>query len=546
MSESFLYLNYKISLFSTALIVLILAVIVFFQKTPQKNVKNTFILYSITLCIWSSGQLLSILAKTPSVSLFYVRNYCHSGVIFIPILFYHFTMALLGKVKEKKSTILFNYIVGGVLLLLNNLTPLIVKNVGLYPPVFRYIYIPGKLHPYFVGFFLYLAISATIILWKSLLIAEKQRKTQLKYLLFAVFLSYIGGVPNFLLGYRIQIPIIMPFGTYLLPLYVGIIAYTIVRHRLLDIRIFIKKTLLYSLVITIITIVYFLIIYSIERTFSVIIGYKSTFIALIIIAFFSIIFIPLKNKIQYLIDKYFFHGSIGQIDEENTLLREEIQKSEKMKVVATLAAGMAHEIKNPLTSIKTFTEYIKTKQNDPDFIDKFQQIVGSEVDKIDSIVKQLLEFSKPQELHLKETDINSLLDETLSLLNNDFLKHAIRVEKFYSPISPIKVDPVQIKQVFLNLLLNAIDAIEKDGKITISTETTDNDQICITIEDTGKGISKEDLKHVFDPFFTKKDSGTGLGLSIVHGIIEKHGGKIIVESNINKGTKLTITMNLEH
>ena len=263
------------------------------------------------------------------------------------------------------------------------------------------------------------------------------------------------------------------------------------------------------------------------------------------IAIFSIIFTPLKSKIQYVIDKYFFHGTIDQIDEENIKLREELQKTEKLKAISTLAAGMAHEIKNPLTSIKTFTEYLPQKGNDPEFREKFQKIVGKEVDRVNYIVKGLLEFSKPQELKIKNSDINALLDETLSLLSNDFVKNDIKVKKNYSTLSSARIDPSQMKQVFLNIFLNAIDSMGNGGLLNVETGTDATDKIYINVTDTGEGINKEDLKRIFDPFFSKKDGGTGLGLSVVHGIIEKHCGKISVDSQPGVGTQFEIVLNIE-
>ena len=321
--------------------------------------------------------------------------------------------------------------------------------------------------------------------------------------------------------------------------------YAIVKHNLLDINIVMRKGLIYSLLISVITMLYVISALLIENLFRGMVGYKSLPLTIFAITLLVLLFQPLKNYIQRIIDKFFFHGSIDQIDEENIKLREELQKAEKLKAVATLAAGMAHEIKNPLTSIKTFTEYISKKKTDPEFLEKFQKIVSGEVNRINYIVKQLLEFSKPSDLRLKETSIDSLLNETLDLLNNDFLKHNIKIEKCYSPLPSIKVDPSQMKQVFLNLLLNAIDSMETGGVITATIKPGKNNNIIIKIRDSGKGIKKEDLKHIFDPFFSKKNGGTGLGLSVVYGIIEKHGGKISVEGVPGHGTSFQINLPID-
>jgi signal transduction histidine kinase len=341
----------------------------------------------------------------------------------------------------------------------------------------------------------------------------------------------------FLGVYRINIT---PFPMNFVFIYTLTISYAIMKHNLWDINIVIRKGLIYSALISLITICYIVIALLLENLFRGLIGYKSLPITVITITILVIFFQPLKNHIQRVIDKYFFHGTIYQIDEENIKLREELQKSEKMKAIATLAAGMAHEIKNPLTSIKTFTEYLPEKYDDPEFRKKFNKIVGGEVERINTIVKQLLEFSRPSEPNLKEADINELMDEILALLNNDLLKHGIKVKTHYSPLPSIDVDPAQIKQVFLNIMLNAIDAMKNGGALMVKTETVHEQTVSIAISDTGEGIEKEDLKRIFDPFFSRKDGGTGLGLSVVHGIIEKHNGKIEVESEPGKGAIFTI------
>jgi len=270
-------------------------------------------------------------------------------------------------------------------------------------------------------------------------------------------------------------------------------------------------------------------------------------VSLFVVIISIIIFQPLKNHIQNILDKYFFKGTIIQIGAENDRLREEVQKTEKLKAISTLAAGMAHEIKNPLTSIKTFTEYLPKKCNEPEFIAKFHTIVSASVDSINNIVKQLLNFSKPDILKLEKIQIDEILDNTLTFLSNDFVKRNIEISKLYSQLPVVEADYVQMKQVFLNILLNAIDALPKGGKIAVEAGSEpDGGTVLIKIRDTGRGIKKEDLNHIFDPFFTKKEFGTGLGLSVVHGIIKKHRGNIRVNSQINKGTEFNITLPRTH
>ena len=206
-----------------------------------------------------------------------------------------------------------------------------------------------------------------------------------------------------------------------------------------------------------------------------------------------------------------------------------------MKTVAIMASGMAHEIKNPLTPIKTFSEQLPSHLDDKEFLLKFSKIIGKEVDRIDNLVQQLLNFAKPAPPQLKQVNIHQLIEQTLELLNNDLIRHKISLNtSFENKNILIRLDPQQIKQALLNIFLNAIDAMPEGGLLSVNTNTQSN-KLCMTITDTGNGINAEDINHIFDPFFSKKDHGTGLGLSITHEIIKNHNGKIFAESELGQG-----------
>ncbi len=237
-----------------------------------------------------------------------------------------------------------------------------------------------------------------------------------------------------------------------------------------------------------------------------------------------------------------------QIAEENELLRQEVTQSDRMKSIAILASGMAHEIKNPLTPIKTFSEQLPYRLDDKEFLLKFSKIINKEVDRIDGLVQDLLNFAKPSLPQLKETNIHQLISQTLDLLNNEIIRHKIKlITSIEDSNILVNIDPKQIKQALLNIFLNAIDAMPNGGTLTINLlarmETT-NKSLNIEISDTGCGIKFEDIPHIFDPFFSKKDHGTGLGLSITHEIIKNHNGRIFAESELEKGTTFRIELPL--
>jgi signal transduction histidine kinase len=210
---------------------------------------------------------------------------------------------------------------------------------------------------------------------------------------------------------------------------------------------------------------------------------------------------------------------------------------------------LTSEIENPLTAIKIFTQYFPKYRDDPEFLRKYSKIVGHEVDRIDDLIHQLLDFSKQTPPHLEQTNIIKLIDDTLIFLNNNFLKNNIKVTKEYSSNTIlVTLDHSQIRQALLNLFLNAIEAMPCGGIININIEERitnqpdQNNQVSISITDNGIGIKPTDINHIFEPFFTNKDKGTGLGLAVTYGIIQGHKGKISVASEVDKGTIFTIEL----
>ena len=224
------------------------------------------------------------------------------------------------------------------------------------------------------------------------------------------------------------------------------------------------------------------------------------------------------------------------------LLVRELINSDRSKALAQLAAGMAHEIRNPLTAIKTFSEYLPKKFDDRDFRNEFSQIIKSEVDKINSLITQLLEFSKPTSLVLVSVGPHKLLDYTLDILSAEILKNNIKIIKNYKVgADSVKADSNKLKHVLFNIIRNAIEAMQYGGTLSINT-LNQKDSFVIEIADTGYGIKRDDLKKVFQPFFSTKPEGTGLGLAVAESIIAEHNGNISAKSAIGKGTTFTISL----
>ncbi|MGV8094247.1 MAG: ATP-binding protein [Mangrovibacterium sp.] len=246
---------------------------------------------------------------------------------------------------------------------------------------------------------------------------------------------------------------------------------------------------------------------------------------------------------------------------ENTLLYQQqadrlkrMYQADRMTIMGQLAAGAAHEIRNPLTSIRSTIQFLERYITEPEKKQLANNLIG-EVDRINEIIQGLLSFSRPVVPQTEMTDLDHLIRQTLQLISNTANKKNIQIDySLNAQKSMIEADPHQLKQVFLNIIMNAIQAIKNtNGKINISIEDAERtntvphairEEIYILIEDNGEGIDPRNIDRIFDPFYTTKDDGTGLGLSISYGIINRHGGDIKIKSKTGAGTTVIISLPL--
>ncbi|MCX6165021.1 MAG: cache domain-containing protein [Ignavibacteriae bacterium] len=219
-------------------------------------------------------------------------------------------------------------------------------------------------------------------------------------------------------------------------------------------------------------------------------------------------------------------------------------RSEKLASIGKLAAGVAHEINNPLTGILTNASLLLEDLKDGDSQKDDVQVIVNETIRCREIVKRLLDFARQTKPQKSLTNINSLIDNIVLLVRNQTSFRNVNIERnLFDEIPEIMADKDQIQQVFINFVLNASDAMPNGGEIKISTRVIENGEyIEVRLNDTGLGISEENKHKIFDPFFTTKESGTGLGLSISYGIVEQHGGTINVESELGKGTTFIVLL----
>jgi len=254
--------------------------------------------------------------------------------------------------------------------------------------------------------------------------------------------------------------------------------------------------------------------------------------------------LAIHNAFMYQDLKTFSHQMEEKIQKTTADLRKteaQLIRSEKLAALGQLAAGIAHEIRNPLTSINILIHSLTENFPSEDSHREDLNVIEEEIDRINEILDRFLRFAKPAAPLLERTEVASIFEETLQLIRPRMEKQRIHVQKEFQDLPMILMDREQIKQVALNLLLNAVQAMPRGGTLTLRGQNSKDGQwITIFIQDSGVGIPDEDMNKLFNPFFSTKEGGIGLGLSIAHRIIDQHHGKIEVESDPGKGTLFTI------
>jgi signal transduction histidine kinase len=224
----------------------------------------------------------------------------------------------------------------------------------------------------------------------------------------------------------------------------------------------------------------------------------------------------------------------------------QLVSSEKMASLGKLAAGIAHEINNPLGGILIYSSLLMEDLPEADSKREDLARIVQEAGRCKEIVKSLLEFARQTDPRMEPVDINRAITDGLFFLENQALFHNIRIDKQLDPSLPRALGNAgQLKQVFMNIIINAAEAMHGNGELTIATSASpDGKRVFMEFSDTGEGIPEENLSRIFEPFFTTKDvgKGTGLGLATSYGIIESHGGKISVKSRVDEGATFTIEL----
>ncbi len=410
--------RYSLAPLVSALLFLSLSIFVLRSK-PRSRTKVVFAFACATTFFWQFIWSVLFSVHDKQLGLFLIKL-GYSDIIFIPISFFHFVIAFLD--RKRDWVLIGSYILTFVFFVLiwtssHFISGSYTYSWGFYPKA-------GLLHPAYL-FLLITVVSRGIYL----LIKDGQackdspvRHNQIKYVLWAMFVYAFASL-DFFVNYGIDF---YPMGFVFILFCLGILAYAILKHHLMDIDIVLRKSVVYSFLVTSITLLYLIIVWFLERIFQTAIGYRSLPATIFAFLTVAIVFQPLKNRIQWFVDFNFFKGTIESLAEEKEKLQEEVRRTDQLRVAATLASGIAHEIKNPLTNIKTFTSFLSERHQDKAFVEKFRTVVGEEFVRIEGLVKDLLDFARPHPPTFEKVDIHIVLERVIDLVSHNLEAKNIR------------------------------------------------------------------------------------------------------------------------
>ena len=677
-----------------------------FSKAPGNPKNRIYGFYCLSLAVWSYFYFAWQEAGSPDRALLFVRLLM-AGAILIPATYLHHVLSLLDLSEKHRALVRAGYAISAFFLL-TDMTPLFIA--GVRPAMdFPYWPKPGILfHPYLIWFAASVVYGTylTAAAWNN---ATGLRRIQYSYLTVASIIGYGGGATNFPLWYGIQIP---PNGTILITLYISIVAFTMLRYRLLELSIAVEKALTSLLLILLVMLPAYPILLMTQKAYFGTVSYQFSFVLLLMLSLLVVGAYQMRQHAQRAIAQTFFtsrykvhdtlsefskalvtnldlkslteeivrtlvrvigiqtaslyvrnkekevfelvcshgrrmdnaksislqtqlrhylerHGGIVVREElqqvlprtnrtesvleameimnsevcipfinkesligfcnlgarsnfrmfsqkdlalldtlarnaaialDNALLYEDLrtqralmQRTDRLRSLETIAGGFAHEIRNPLTSIKTFVQLTPSRKDDPEFINSFNPVVLEDIARIERLIQEIFDYAKYMEPHFKEENVNEVVESCLYFIEVKARDRSVKVEKQFAPdLPPVMLDRQQIKQVLMNLFLNALDAIgDTGGRLIVRTHRLAKDTgapwVQIAVADTGCGIAPGDLEQIFDPFYTTKHAseereGTGLGLTIVHQIVEEHGGTIEVQSEAGRGTTFFVNL----
>ncbi|MBI4846979.1 MAG: hypothetical protein HY808_00170 [Nitrospirae bacterium] len=696
---------FSISGFLLGLTGTVLTIVIF--RLRKSKLHYLWMLFNIAVALWGWGAFfIGRTSNGPDALVLWRISYV--PILFISVFFFHTVYEFCNLSSSK--LLIFAYAQGILSSILSIFTDLSISNTYLIYDNLHYAYVKsfwGKL-----SFVIWMGLVAYGIyqLFRNYVEYKGHKKLQTLYFLVAIIVGFSSGLTNFIPYFGIKI---YPIGNIGIVIYCIIVSYAIFRYRLMDISLVFKKSMAYSLSAGLLMALFVVLVITITNLFSAFTNVSSFKISIFASIVIALLFNPLRNRIQKLIDKMFYkksydyfatvrkvshelastfecgkiydfvggtiystlgiknisimaamHGGAydivyhSSLKKDKTRKKPDLEKEEEIKInkypglakffrtsddvlireelpafekkhgldviervnkdldilhgdaavpvfvdhklallvilgtklsgdmftnedidllktisnqtaialknarlyqdkvnsarlasIGMMSATFAHEIRNPLTSLKTFAQLMPEKYNDTEFRDTFSKIVVGEIEKIDGLISDLLDFSsRKKSTRMNNFDLAELVDEVVEYVKGklDFEKSKIVVEKnFNGNAISMSGDAVKLKQAFGNIILNGCQAMHGEGVLRVDIKNSSR-FVDVTVEDTGEGIHPEDLPKIFDPFVTTKEMGVGLGLAISKRIVEDHNGKIHVRSQLAKGTAFTISLPVQN
>jgi len=503
-------------------------------KKPKLLRSRTFFLFWFSVFIWSFCYFFWQTTSNPLSALRWAKGLMF-GAILLPVFLFHYTLSLLNRTDQKG--LLFGSYALCIGLALADFSDLIVARVR-PKSGFPFWPDPGPLFHLHLAIFIGLVFYSLYLLMHDLAEAEGDRAQQLKYSILGTVVGFAGGMTNYFLCYDIPIK---PYGNILVSVYTGLIAYTILKYRLMDINVVIRKTVVYALVTGIVAAIMVFVAILSARLTEGFLGRQTLFALALVACFITAVIHPLQLKVQAFVDRYFFRSWSDR------------------EVVREVAAGFSHELKSPLAGLSLQVQTTLAKLDDiekgggslrqalPEIKADLQYLLNKTMDaarRIDAVRG----VAEPTGGQIGPVDISSVLDSGLATLGSR-LDHAdVSVRKDLPHNLPaVNSNEKQLEIVFINLMKNALESMEiiEGGRPhTLSLMCYEqNGSVMISVKDTGAGISRKDMDRLFDPYFTTKGRrGTGMGLYLSQQIIKAHGGSIVVKSEEGKGTEFIVRL----
>lgn len=506
------------------------------RKSSAIKANRYFAYFCLAASLWAFFYAVVFIVPSVRMKEYYLAV-SMIGSFFCPITFLHFTKHFLKK-NISSWFIALNYLFA-VIAMPFAFTGYYADGMSLYFGMWW-----GNRGPCFDVTFIQfvLVLVYAFICYIDSLRKEKdpQFRRQIRLVFIALLIGFISGATNFFFWYRIPIP---PVTNVFVSVYVIMVTYSIMKYKLMDIQITIKNSLVYSLLIAMISVVYFAIIYLSEQYLKGIIGYQSMVVSLVTAFVVAIFYIPFKDFIQSLVEKNIFKATYAQISEQNENLRRQVQLSERYRAFSEITQSVSAAIRNPLTVIKTYNYYLAQRINDPGFLDKYMKVTSVEIERMEQMINELSKYSSPDPLMLEKVDMSALLDEVLESLSHTLYTRRIQVDKQYHPHDSLRIhaDAKQLHQAFVNIFRHEFKMMPDEGRFEIET-LPGQDTLTVRIKDNGRVIPEDQLEKIFDPFIRFDEADQGLELAIAFSIIESHAGKVSVVSREGQGNEFIIQL----